>query len=267
MVFKADLKWSGTGKSCITMRLVRNRWVDEYDPTIEDSYSTTRQVDDTEYELEIIDTAGQEEYRGLLSSLWQGDRMADAYLLVYDVSSLDSLIALEYFDNMIDSAQDAAGQPGRPPIKMVAGNKCDLKHDREVSSAEGVLWARQHGSGFTETSALKMVNIEETFEILVRKVLENRKRQSVADSSTTATTYSVTSKSPATTYGTTAGAATKPSMTSISTVHKHQHEMSEPTSNTHKRRSLRFVSKFQSEKLVHNSLMQEEKSGTCCIIS
>lgn len=24
----------GTGKSCITMRLIRSKWVDEYDPTI-----------------------------------------------------------------------------------------------------------------------------------------------------------------------------------------------------------------------------------------
>lgn len=51
-----------------------------------------------------------------------------------------------------------------PPVKMLAGNKCDLANSRQVASVEGLAWARAHNCGFMETSARNVVNIEETFE-------------------------------------------------------------------------------------------------------
>ena len=56
------------------------------------------------------------------------------------------------------------GQIGLPPpVKIVAGNKCDLKDGRVVTSRDGLEYARKHGCGFMETIAREMVNIEETF--------------------------------------------------------------------------------------------------------
>jgi len=49
------------------------------------------------------------------------------------------------------------------PIKMLAGNKCDLQSLRMVKSQQGLEWARMRRCGFMETSAREMVNIEETF--------------------------------------------------------------------------------------------------------
>lgn len=48
---------------------------DEWDPTIEDSYMINLTVDGIEYAVEIVDTAGQEEYRGLWgeSTVREGD--------------------------------------------------------------------------------------------------------------------------------------------------------------------------------------------------
>jgi hypothetical protein len=60
--------------------------------------------------------------------------------------------------------QAAGTQIGMPPpVKILAGNKCDLKDDRAVTSRDGLEYARKHGCGFMETSAREMVNIEETF--------------------------------------------------------------------------------------------------------
>ncbi|KAL4982757.1 hypothetical protein BDW68DRAFT_170225 [Aspergillus falconensis] len=61
------------------------------------------------------------------------------------------------------------------PVKIVAGNKCDLKDSRVVSAKAGLEYARKHNSGFMETSAREMVNIEETFALLVRRVMEARR--------------------------------------------------------------------------------------------
>ncbi|KAK5625201.1 hypothetical protein RRF57_000917 [Xylaria bambusicola] len=189
----------GCGKSSITLRLVRSQWTSEYDPTIEDSYSITRRIDGTTYHLGLTDTAGQEEYRGMWASSNLG---ADAFLLVYDITSADSLDALGYFNELIDMEAETRldnaararraglgisatsgsvydrGGGGRmvPPVKIVAGNKCDLQESRQVSAAQGLEWARRRGCGFMETSARLEVNIEETFALIVRRVVEARRR-------------------------------------------------------------------------------------------
>ncbi|SPQ24695.1 02c7e3c9-6c86-4f6d-baaa-c791b724f0c8 [Thermothielavioides terrestris] len=207
----------GCGKSSITLRLVRSQWTSEYDPTIEDSYSVTRRIDGVVYHLSLTDTAGQEEYRGMWATSNLG---ADAFLLVYDITSRASLDALDYFNELIDMEAEtrldnaararragltglhmsptlpdpgdaphhhhllhnrlAAGGAGSgaktvPPVKIVAGNKCDLQDSRQVPAAVGLEWARRRGCGFMETSARLEVNIEETFALLVRRVVEARR--------------------------------------------------------------------------------------------
>lgn len=147
---------------------------------LEDSYSVTRTVDGLPYFLSITDTAGQEEYRGL----WTASTVkSDAFLLVYDITNPSSLQTLDYFMDMINLeaeqrvedndrlrkelknkgvvTEEQVGLP--PPVKIVAGNKCDLKDGRAVTAREGLEYARKHGCGFMETSAREMVNIEETF--------------------------------------------------------------------------------------------------------
>ncbi|KAL1956543.1 hypothetical protein VTO42DRAFT_7014 [Malbranchea cinnamomea] len=185
----------GCGKSSITLRLVRSEWTSEYDPTIEDSYSVTRTVDGLPYFLALTDTAGQEEYRGMWAS---ANLKSDAFLLVYDITNASTLETLDYFMEMIDIEAEqrretnarlikehgktnaksgkpvAVGMP--PPVKFVVGNKCDLKDLRVVSAQQGLEWARKRGCGFMETSAREMVNIEETFALIVRRVVEARRQ-------------------------------------------------------------------------------------------
>ncbi|KAJ6115098.1 ras small monomeric GTPase [Penicillium sp. IBT 16267x] len=155
----------------------------------EDSYSVTRTVDGLPYFLSVTDTAGQEEYRGLWTA---ATLQSDAFLLVYDITNPSSLETLDHFIEMINmeakqrvednqrlrkelgpTAGPGVGTP--PPVKIVAGNKCDLKDGRAVTAREGLEYARRRGCGFMETSAREMVNIEETFAHLVRRVIEARR--------------------------------------------------------------------------------------------
>ena len=128
---------------------------------IEDSYSVTRTIDGKPYFLSLTDTAGQEEYRGL----WAASNLrSDAFLLVYDITAASSLTTLDYFLQMIDMECDHRHDIGGvQPVKIVAGNKCDLKDARIISSRQGLEYARSRECGFMETSAREMVNIEETF--------------------------------------------------------------------------------------------------------
>ncbi|KAK0343445.1 hypothetical protein LTR91_021559 [Friedmanniomyces endolithicus] len=162
----------GCGKSSITLRLVRSQWTHEYDPTIEDSYSVTRTIDGVTYSLSLTDTAGQEEYRGLWSA---SNLSADAFLLVYDITQANSLEALEYFNEMIEIERETRLEQDRVlPVCIVAGNKCDLQGMRQISARDGLEWAKSRGYGFMETSAREMVNIEETFAHLVKRVRDMR---------------------------------------------------------------------------------------------
>ena len=50
----------GVGKSALTIQLIQNHFVPEYDPTIEDSYRKQVVIDGETCLLDILDTAGQE---------------------------------------------------------------------------------------------------------------------------------------------------------------------------------------------------------------
>ena len=53
------------GKSALTIQCIQNFFCDGYDPTIEDSYRKTVRVDDEVTLMDILDTAGQEEYSAM----------------------------------------------------------------------------------------------------------------------------------------------------------------------------------------------------------
>jgi len=55
----------GVGKSCLTIRFVSNHFLEESDPTIEDSYRKQMCIDDEPCLLDILDTAGPEEFRSV----------------------------------------------------------------------------------------------------------------------------------------------------------------------------------------------------------
>lgn len=144
----------------------------------------------------LTDTAGQEEYRGL----WAASNLqSDAFLLVYDITSPSSLSALDYFMEMIAMETEHRLDTNRvPPVKIVAGNKSDLQSLRAVDAKTGLEWARKHGCGFMETSAREMVNIEETFALLVRRVVEARANNGRgAGAATAAAAFPATPRLPA----------------------------------------------------------------------
>lgn len=134
--------------------------------------------------------------------MWASSNLrSDAFLLVYDITNASSLAVLNEFNDLIDIEMETRMEAyereranlGKArkrdtktlvapvkPVKIVAGNKCDLQGLREVSSKTGLEWARAHSCGFMETSARNTVNIEETFALIVRRVVEAR-RQGLED--------------------------------------------------------------------------------------
>jgi GTPase KRas protein len=115
----------GVGKSCLTIQLIQSHFVDEYDPTIEDSYRKQCVIDDEVALLDVLDTAGQEEYSAMRE---QYMRTGEGFLLVYSITSRQSFEEITTFQQQILRVKDKDYFP-----MVVVGNKCDLESDRDVS--------------------------------------------------------------------------------------------------------------------------------------
>ena len=97
----------------------QGQFVDSYDPTIENTFNKTLKVRNQEFELFVVDTAGQDEY-----SIFPTQYAVDihGYVLVY---SIDSLKSFEVIQVLYDKIVDMVGNP-KVPVVLV-GNKKDLE--------------------------------------------------------------------------------------------------------------------------------------------
>lgn len=148
--------------TALTIRLVQSVFVDKYDPTIEDSYRKELAVDGKNVMLEILDTAGQEEYASLRP---QYVRSGQGFLLVYainDGKSFDDVKTL--YDEVLRIKDMDVGQV---PV-VIVGNKCDLEDRRQVPRHVVEEYAQTRGCIVMETSAKNNHNVTEAFTELVR---------------------------------------------------------------------------------------------------
>jgi len=150
------------GKSALTIRLVTDDFLDEYDPTIEDSYRKLVMIDDLNCMLDILDTAGQEEFNSMQDQ-WMRD--GKGFLLVYNITNRATFDDISTIHDKILRTQDK----DRVPM-VLAGNKCDLKDERVVQFDEGAKLAKQWGCPFYETSAKIKLNNEAVFFQLIREI-------------------------------------------------------------------------------------------------
>ncbi|PRP76060.1 hypothetical protein PROFUN_01776 [Planoprotostelium fungivorum] len=150
------------GKSAITVQYISNHFVELYDPTIEDSYRKQVVVDEQSCVLDILDTAGQEEYCCMRDAYL---RTGDGFLMVYSITDRSS------FEELPKLYQQAlmAKEKDRVPI-LVIGNKADLEDEREVTTLEGKKLADCFGGKFLETSAKTGQNIDSAFDEIVRMI-------------------------------------------------------------------------------------------------
>ncbi|CAI8491934.1 unnamed protein product [Hanseniaspora opuntiae] len=156
----------GVGKSALTIQLTQNNFVDEYDPTIEDSYRKQCVIDSEVVILDILDTAGQEEYSAMRE---QYMRTGEGFLLVYSVNSKNSFEELMVYYQQILRVKDSDYVP-----VFLVGNKADLSDDeREVTFEDGAKMAKQIHAPFLETSAKENINVEDAFFGLVKLIRGN----------------------------------------------------------------------------------------------
>lgn len=133
----------GVGKSCLTIRFLKDEFIGEYDPTIEENFRKNVTVDGYECTLNIVDTAGQQEYSSLRD---QQLRTGQGFILCFAINDETSFNEAKELHAAILRAKEA-----RPPI-VLCGNKVDLP-DRQVETAVAKAYADSVKSAYFETSA------------------------------------------------------------------------------------------------------------------
>ncbi|XP_049851636.1 ras-like protein rasD [Schistocerca gregaria] len=167
----------GVGKSCLTIQFCQNYFVSDYDPTIENMYRKQVSIDNEPCLLEILDTAGQEEYSAMRD---QYIRVGKGFLIVYSIVNRRSFEEIEEFRNSILRVREV----DHFPIILV-GNKCDLEASREVAYIEGLELSKSYNCPFVETSAKNRIRVDECFLELVKEIRKyDLQNASLTESST-----------------------------------------------------------------------------------
>ena len=163
----------GVGKSCLTVRAVKDKFEDKYDPTIGFEFLTfSVKIEDKIIKLQIWDTCGQETYRSLISNFYRNASLA---MMVYSIDSKESF-------SHINTWLKEVKLQSHPDVKIILiGNKKDLEEKREVTYEEAKKFKEESQLlYFEETSAKTGINAKEAFteaaRILYEEHLNYKKR-------------------------------------------------------------------------------------------
>ncbi|XP_029893698.1 GTPase RhebL1 isoform X2 [Aquila chrysaetos chrysaetos] len=124
------LGYRAVGKTSLAHQFVEGKFVECYEPTVESTYNKMVVVGKDEFQLQLVDTAGQDEYTILPHSFIIG---IHGYVLVYSVTSLQSFQVVKTLHNKLYESWG--------------------KTRREVKTDEGKKLAESWGAIFLESSA------------------------------------------------------------------------------------------------------------------
>jgi len=139
-------------------------FIKKYDPTIEESYRKIVEMDGRNYRLELIDTAGTEQFT-TMHDLYM--KNGQGFVVVFSLISDNTFADTQTIRGQICKVKEMNNVP-----MVLVGNKSDLGKDRSVSIEEArSLSDREFGGNYFETSAVTGENIKELFENLIRQII------------------------------------------------------------------------------------------------
>lgn len=153
----------GVGKSALTLQFMYGDFVQDYEPTKADSYRKKS----PNYQIDILDTAGQEEYAAIRDGYY---RSGEGFLCIFSLTEQKS------FEETIDFREQIVrvheGEQNMPFI--LVGNKADLEEKRMVSRETAEERARSWGVQYIETSAKTNDNVDKIFDQVVHLIIDKK---------------------------------------------------------------------------------------------
>jgi len=152
----------GVGKSALTLQFMYDEFVEDYEPTKADSYRKKVVLDGEEVQIDILDTAGQEDYAAIRDNYF---RSGEGFLCVFSITEDDSFQSTQEFRDQILRVKNDNNIPF-----ILVGNKADLTNNRKVQQATANNRAAQWQVPYVETSAKTRENVDKVFYDLMREI-------------------------------------------------------------------------------------------------
>ena len=166
---------TGVGKTSIAMKFVQPNlsFQDQRPSTIcYDEFNERLQLRGKSVFLKIVDTSG---HFNTASSFPQFYRDTHGAVVIFDVTSWDSLVNVRQWVSMVrDKCSHSM------PIVLV-GNKTDCKTGRQVNTETAENVRDEFDLFYIEVSAKTGVNIDETFSVLIERLMQWRDAISTLD--------------------------------------------------------------------------------------
>ena len=151
------------GKSSAIFRLVTGKFVEDFDPYIEDIYSTLIGP----VHLDVFEVVADEHYNELRRQL----EWAHVVVIVFDVTDRQSFEEADWVFSLATQRRNP-----QPLPCVLAGTQIDRASERKVTTKEGQAYASEHGVSYTEMSSKTGEGVTETFQLAIdqaRLVLKN----------------------------------------------------------------------------------------------
>uniref|UniRef100_A0A8W8M8J6 small monomeric GTPase n=1 Tax=Magallana gigas TaxID=29159 RepID=A0A8W8M8J6_MAGGI len=142
------------------------QFVEDYEPTKADSYRKKVVLDGEEVQIDILDTAGQEEYAAIRDNYF---RSGEGFLCLFSITEQESFQATVDFREQILRVKNDDTIPF-----LLVGNKADLEDKRYVSVEEAQERAKQWSVPYVETSAKTRANVDKCFYDLLRMIKQSK---------------------------------------------------------------------------------------------
>ena len=156
------------GKTSLIYRFLNYAWPQEHDPTIEDSYKSNLKIEDEDYEVNILDTSGENNYQNMIDK-WIS--FGEGFLLIFGINSKESFTSIKDLYDVILKRKEGE----KCPILLV-GNMQDLEEERQVTYAEAKAQANTWGIEYIETSAKTNFNCKEAFEKIALNIIKSKSK-------------------------------------------------------------------------------------------
>lgn len=160
----------GVGKSALTVKFITKRFINEYDPTLEDTYTKEDIIDNQAAIFRVMDTAHEDE-----ENLERYTQWADGLVIVYSITSKLSFQNAKYLLQEVSELQKTRDTYDAPV--MLVGNKNEMERYRQVSKLDGSALATQYACAYHEVSAAgDFKDVEKVFLDTVREIRREAER-------------------------------------------------------------------------------------------
>jgi len=160
------------GKTCLLVCYTKNEFPEQYVPTVFDNHSTMVMCDGKVVNLQLWDTAGQEDYDRLRPLSYPGTQI---FILCYSTISRTSYANCE--NRWIPELKHHCPEI---PILLV-GTKTDIRDETNpdhLKASDGhKLVKKLNAVNYVECSAKTMDKVNDVFDVAIRAVLNPKKKK------------------------------------------------------------------------------------------